>query len=402
MLLLFMAGCLCGYAQATLTISDFKVMPGETKTITIDMTNSLPIRAFQVQVCFPDGVTLAARPTLVEDRIGSYEDEFGEEVACSKTLSYNKWEDGSYMIVVNADDGYPFSGTEGGVITLKVKAAADATLGTYTMTLQNMELVYEDGVSYINPENTTCNVTIYHTHTPNEYGVCTECSEAVNLVIDDAGHADFAAEYDTYATVTYSRTMAQGDYGTVVLPFVPDAESRANYLFYAFSHVGDDYLLFDEVEEPEANTPYLYCLREGKEAVAITGGVTTVSTELTETEVGYWTFVGSLTNAVVNCDSLITSDNVYHYAYNVADNVWNRITKALTVLPYRAFIKQNANVSTLRMRVYVRDETNGIREISRDHIEGLFLEGTYDLQGRPVENQIKGKIYIINGKKVIY
>ena len=64
-------------AQATLRINDFAIEPGESKTISIDMENSVPIRAFQVQVVFPQGVSMGSRPTVVADRQGSYEDEFG-------------------------------------------------------------------------------------------------------------------------------------------------------------------------------------------------------------------------------------------------------------------------------------------------------------------------------------
>lgn len=402
MMMLLAASQLHADAQATLTISDFSIMPGESKTVTIDMTNSLPIRAFQVQVVFPEGVTMASRPTVVPEREGSYEDEFGETVQCTKTIDYNKWEDGSYMIVVNAADAVPFSGTEGPVVTFKVKAAADAALGESTIVLQDMELVFENGYDYVRPESTTCRVTVYHAHTPDENGICTLCGNPVELLINDAEHADCLPEYSTYARMTYNRKIAEGTkYATLTLPFAPDAASCAAYAFYTLTSVDGDCIYFEEVENPAANTPYLYCVREGQEEVPITGGITAPTPEVAETQAGGWAFVGSLTNYVVDCASEMAANNTNHYAYYAPDNVWNRVLNSLTVKPYRAFLRQHANVQTARMRVFISDAT-GIREVPAEEMEGLSPEIVYDLQGRPVNRPVKGQIYLVGGEKKIY
>lgn len=401
MLLLFAAGILQSHAQATLTISDFEIMPGESKTVTIDMTNSVPIRAFQVQVVFPTGVSMASRPTVVADRQGSYEDEFGELVDCIKTLGYNKLEDGSYMITVNADDAIPFSGTEGAVISFKVKAAADAPLGMASITLQDMELVYEDGVTYVRPESTVCQVKVYHIHTPGDDGVCTACGEALHLIINDneLECPDFEAEYETYAAVTYNRELKDYSYGFITLPFVPDEASRNNFKFYSLSSVSDDVVTFQETDILRANTPYLYSLREGATVTnSITGGLTVISTEAETVAVGTWEFVGALKNGSVDC----TSDANDNYVFNPLQQTLHRVTKSLTVYPYTAYIRNvaaTAPVSNARMRVFI-DSPQGIKEISRDDIQGL-PQGLFDLQGRTVSNPVKGKIYIKNGKKCI-
>ncbi len=153
------------HAQATLSMDNFKIRPGEEKEIALKMTNTVPIRALQVQVALPECLTLAARPAIVTDRQGSYIDDFGEMVSAVKTLNYNKLDDGGYMITVNADDGVPFSGNEGAIITMKVKANEEADLKESTITLQNIELVYEDGETYIRPFQSACIVTVYQVFT---------------------------------------------------------------------------------------------------------------------------------------------------------------------------------------------------------------------------------------------
>ena len=115
MFLLILAGTLLVDAQETLSIDNFRIARGETKEIAINLNNTSSVRALQVQIILPDGVKMSARPQIVQSRNGSYIDEFGEVVEAVKTLSYNQWNDGSYMVTVNADDGIPFAGTEGAV-----------------------------------------------------------------------------------------------------------------------------------------------------------------------------------------------------------------------------------------------------------------------------------------------
>ncbi len=390
------------YAQATLAINDFKIKSGESKEVTIDMTNSVPIRALQVQVVFPEGVTMGSRPTVVKDRIGSYEDEFGELVECNKTLDYNKWEDGSYMIVVNAMDGYPFSGNEGPIISFKVKAAADASLGMTTITLQNMILVYEDGETNTRPANAICNVEVYHDHTPDANGVCTLCSEPLELVINDNETTcpDFAPEYETYAKVTYNREFnTKYTYNTLVLPFAPDEESLKNFRFYTLSSVADDAITFEEVSIPVANTPYLCCLQDGATVTnCITGGVTTISTDVETVSRGMWQFVGSFKNETIDCTSDATTDN---YVFNPARNTLHKVSESLNVCPFSAYLKNILATPSAyaTMRVYI-SHPSGIEEISKDAIQG-FDTGMYDLQGRALSRPMKGQIYIENGKKKV-
>lgn len=160
MFLLILAGTSSANAQATLSIRDFQISQGETKTVSIDMTNSEEVRAFQVQVILPANVKLASSPTVVHERQGSTVNESGETIASSKTLSYNQCEDGSLMIVVNASDAVPFSGTEGAVLNLPLVAAEDAPIGASTIELQDMELVFADGCTYVRPENYQCQIEV--------------------------------------------------------------------------------------------------------------------------------------------------------------------------------------------------------------------------------------------------
>lgn len=216
-----------------------------------------------------------------------------------------------------------------------------------------------------------------------------------HLMLDDSYRVDFnTANENTYSDVSYTRTINEGKYGTIMLPFTPDAASLENYAFYELAESGDGYMKFEEVVAPVANTPYIYTLREGKENIAITGGETTISSNIVTPEVDGWQTIGSFNNQTID-----TSGGNY-YALSATDNEINRITKSLTVLPYRAYFK-SADASKSALNIYISG-TTGIEKISLSEIEGFENGGIFDLSGRKVTEPINGNIYIKNGKKIMF
>lgn len=214
-----------------------------------------------------------------------------------------------------------------------------------------------------------------------------------HLMLNDNNVADFnTANTNTFADVSYTRTISEGKYGTIILPFAPDAASIENYAFYELVESGEGYMKFDEVAQPIANTPYIYTLREGKENVAIIGGETTISSNIETPVVDGWQTIGSFTN-----QALDTSDGNY-YAFSPSKNEINKITKNLTVLPYRAYFKSD-NASKSAFSVYI-SRTTGVKEVLSSEIDGFETEVVYDLSGRKILDPVRGGIYIINGKKV--
>lgn len=223
----------------------------------------------------------------------------------------------------------------------------------------------------------------------------------IHLNLSDEEATDFCADNaNTYADVTYERNLPAGKYGTITLPFTPDAESTGNFVFYQLSSANEKELMFDEVSQPQANTPYLYTLREGKSATQITGGQTTIASTINNPEtVNNMQMIGSFTNQTIATGEDASN---YYYAYTSADNKLHKVLKELTVKPYRAYFK-NPAMTTFEVSscsVYLRG-ANGIQKISIDDIED-FDHMLYDMSGRPVSNPVKGNIYIKNGKKLIY
>lgn len=147
--LLFIIGVQSAFGQASISIKDFKIMPGETKEIEFELTNTVTVRTFQLHLGLPEGLSVAAQPTLNTDRIGKGDDGLGNLVDAVKTLRYSPVN--SYMTCQSAD-GIPFSGNEGTIFTLKVKAAEDFSLGYEKIVLDDVELVGADGITMYHPE----------------------------------------------------------------------------------------------------------------------------------------------------------------------------------------------------------------------------------------------------------
>lgn len=212
---------------------------------------------------------------------------------------------------------------------------------------------------------------------------------------------DLVAE-GTYAQATYSRTVDPAyNYGTICLPFTPDAETCEQYTFYTLSAATNNTITFVEVAEPQANMPYLYSAKD-REATThtFTGGETTVNTEAGAQVVGNWSFAGVFAKTVFKPAEL--NANLYIYKPTSGEDLIVEALNSLTMWPYRAYFKCNQVVaaSAPTLRVVIDGGVTGIEEvITPDQIEGAVI---YDLMGRPVQQMIEGNFYIVNGEKVLY
>lgn len=212
----------------------------------------------------------------------------------------------------------------------------------------------------------------------------------------------------SYSSASYERLFnTEYTYGTICLPFAPDAATCANYTFYKLSEVNSEALIFVEEAAPKANTAYLYKLNDGVDAETaktFTGGVTTISDIVTE-PVGGWQFIGSFAKTEIT--DLTGGDYwAYQATYNDKKDVLVKAGTKLVAHPYRAYFKfvpteeLNFTPATSTMRMIIGGKEGGAMEI-QEVIAPEQVEGAaFDLEGRPVENMQKGQIYIIGGKKV--
>ena len=229
---------------------------------------------------------------------------------------------------------------------------------------------------------------------------------ARELVVTDG--VDLDAE-GTYAGATYERKFnTEYTYGTICLPFAPDAETCANYTFYKLMESNNTTLYFEEETEPKANVAYLYKLNEGvdaEEAKTFTGGVTTIA-EVESEAVGGWQLIGSFKEETIT-DLSDGEYFAYKPVHNEKKDVFVKATNSLTVKPYRAYFKfvetQSLNFAPAAAVMFLSiggeyDGTNEIEKVvSPEEVEGAV----FDMEGRPVSEMQEGKIYIVGGQKVI-
>ena len=220
----------------------------------------------------------------------------------------------------------------------------------------------------------------------------------LHLLLDDSKAVDFnAATANTFDRITYRRRLPDGVYGSILLPFTPDATSLEHYAFYAQSSSTSESLIFAEVKSPRANVPYIYTKKIVGTAADITGGITTIANPSSlNTNNGSWVTVGCYENATITVNS-----SAYFYGISSADNQFYHVTGRIKAKPYRAYFKNTDTSKSAAPKLTMRLADGDTTEIEVEHVDGKHNGTIYDLQGRPVTTPTKG-LYIVNGNKVIY
>ncbi len=200
LLLLFMllGGGMEAYAQATLSMDDVKLKPGETAEIGINMSNSVDIQIASFQLSLSDGLVL----------VPAYYDEDMEEYRVMQFASDRKPKRGQLeenlindntinVLAYSSADGGIFKGSEGAILYFTVKALENTAPGTYSITLTGSDkLVSPDEVGY-NQEDVTADVTVY---------------QVVEVKASSEGHGSVSGggEYETGTEITLTATPDEG------------------------------------------------------------------------------------------------------------------------------------------------------------------------------------------------
>ena len=254
--------------------------------------------------------------------------------------------------------------------------------------------------------STTTNVLLT-TDTENTY----TCN---NLQLNDDVIAQFTSETNfTNTKVTYSRAATASQWGTIYLPYDPEVEEGVTY--YELTATEENYLKFTKVDNPEANTPYMY-----KKTTADDMSVTNTSTSATfalggDTDphkgsgVNNYHLVGILTNSsIVENDGIaakagynkIIDPNAYYFKNT--DNTFRPLptSNIFSMKAFRCYLTSstNARQNVLGFSYEDNGQPTGVSIIESE--DGNTVDVIFDLNGRRLQNAKKG-INIINGKKVI-
>ena len=432
-------------AEYSFDILPFVLEAEGTKTISLDLADPTEsFTAFQCDLYLPEGISIN------KNKRGKYELSFNEERtdASYHTLSGSLQADGAVRMLCYSTDSEVFLGTEGALINIPLTADAALKSGVYEFSIANTVLTYVDGRK-VEPEvyrgsiivgdgGEVESIKLYGKYTAgvledfsaslstNKSITSIDLTDAVsvaesgtlvagnpnmlvylsenatlanenNVVCGDEcsslqltdGYAFDAPVAFTAQQASYTRVLTAGMYGTILLPFAPNVEE---YVFCALTEANDNSLTFDEVAQPEANTVYLYTLRDGLSAAAITASNVQIESAAAVAEADGWKMIGAYVGEKIDCTTV--SDTNY-YVYSSENHELNRVTKMLTVKPFRAYLTSSSAINKVKVRTRGGNETViGTREI--DSMPSVY----YDLSGRQVVQPIKG-IYIVNGKKIV-
>lgn len=224
-----------------LTIDDFDMKAGETKTVYVAMQNEgYDVIAIEFKMQLPKGLSLADEPTLTDERIGSYTNKFGKTMASGKTVNYDFNAAGYWIFsIFSMTDQAPFVGTEGNVIAMSIAADANIAIGETAIRLYDIELSTKDTPYYpgeYSNKVTVCkeNVTITMAHGKQTFS----CAQPLDFSNTGLKAYIATAYQDEKATLTRVESVpaktglflvgTEGE--TYTVPYAPSSETYDNNL----------------------------------------------------------------------------------------------------------------------------------------------------------------------------
>ena len=144
--LMMMFGIMGATAQS-LSIADFAIRAGESKTITMNLAQGgQTVYGVQTDLTLPEGLTIEGEPAIVEGAI------------TNGTLSKNLLTSGALRLILMSYQGDAFVAEATGIITMTVKAADTFAGGNITLT--NNRITTSAAGAETTADNATTNVTL--------------------------------------------------------------------------------------------------------------------------------------------------------------------------------------------------------------------------------------------------
>jgi hypothetical protein len=275
--------------------------------------------------------------------------------------------------------------------TVDFTVPAGIALGNYTVTLTNMTLVGDTRVPVADATFTL--------------------SVVDRITLDE--NSTTAPIARSNVNVRVKRTIKANEWSTICLPFaMTEPQVKAafgddvvlkDFNGYTTTEDNDENIVAIEVKfkavDPvviEDNHPYVIKVSSAISEFTVNDVDIAPENEPTvaaiERKKKQWSeLIGTyVANTTVEENCLFLSDNKFWYS--------NGSTKMKGFRAYFDFYDVLSEVENASARIdFNFDDTTGIKEI---HGANGNAEGTYDLQGRKVEEPVKG-LYIVNGRKVV-
>ncbi|MBR5574436.1 MAG: InlB B-repeat-containing protein [Paludibacteraceae bacterium] len=205
--------------------------------------------------------------------------------------------------------------------------------------------------------------------------------------------------YAKWKEDAYSRTVTNGNYGTICLP--KGSKQTSGAIFYELACKDAQYVYLEQVTILEAGVPYIF--KATSNTLKVVYNTTEVATAGNHNGL-YGTFV-DIQDAATSAPSNVLEGN-----YLLVSNTIKKCGTNCKVLANRAYIKlgeipNSASAAPGRNRVSMKyegeNEATGLDNITEDSNIAPALQGTYDIMGRKLTEPSTTGFYIVNGKKVI-
>ena len=121
--LMLLALPLASRAKDTFYIAPVNVVPGEAKTITLNLDNSQVFRGFQTDIELPEGLKIASKSN------GNFDISLTDRGSSSFSVSSNLMSDGSVRILGYSTQGEAIKGNQGALVRISVRASSDFSGG---------------------------------------------------------------------------------------------------------------------------------------------------------------------------------------------------------------------------------------------------------------------------------
>ena len=195
-LLLFILTSVSTFADTYMYINDVSMKPGETKDLSVNLKNDVDITAFQCDIYFPTGIS-------VTQTYNSKKNKYVNDITLTDrkqdthSLSSNGQTDGAMRVVVFSSQNDAFTGNDGALFTVRIKADDNIAAGKYTIKLANVEITTPTGIP-TNPAERTSTLSIV-----------SECTITAGSATE-GGSVTGAGTYTSDQSVTLTATPETG------------------------------------------------------------------------------------------------------------------------------------------------------------------------------------------------
>lgn len=445
------------HAQASFSVDDLYIQPGETKEVTVHMVSTEDVAGFQMDIFVPEGVTFAKNAS------GKYITRLVDWYTTHSITNKEQDTGALRILVASLDYDIIVKGTDA-IFTFRVTASNDVALGKYNPSITDIvvaPVVHEgedpDELEKQKIDRIDWKCTVYKPLTiTNENGVLSIAGGELNA----AEYASIISSHSTFSVVdlrsavlasdltiseikkagaslyylpsgsnmqgdnividnkcsnyiiqdgtnlvvptpftatnaTYSRTMAN-QWGTIVLPYDVASDDKVEY--YVPSGVESSTLKLTKLDHLPANTPALVAkvvakVNDGATGINANASNVEVSSALSSNTYGNVTMYGSYIN-----NEKVETQNAYYIKSN---KFWLN-NQYFFIDAFRAYFTITGAPQAKSLNIS-RDDATVIDALMGDG--DIRISEYYDISGKRIDKLQKGIniVRLTNGmtKKVI-